>query len=219
MLTEAAVHQLTSANRLLVAEVLEGLEESRWDEATLCRGWTVRHVAAHLLQPFLVGFARFFVVSLRFRGDTDRTVDHLTRRLAGLDPAEIVALLRAHAHERVSPPRVGPWGPFAETCIHLRDIARPLGLGVDVGPEQWLLLLDYLTSARAAPALVPRGRLDGLELTVAGARWSRGAGASVSGAPEPLAMAVTGRATALDELHGPGVELLTGRLGGVTNRS
>jgi uncharacterized protein (TIGR03083 family) len=219
VLTEADVHRVTVANRLLIAEVLEGLEESQWDEATLSRGWTVRHVAAHLLQPFLVGFGRFFVVSLRFRGDTDRTVAHLTRRLARLDPADIVTLLRAHAREGVSPPRVGPWGPFAETCIHLRDIARPLGLGVDVGPEQWLLLLDYLTSARAAPALVPRGRLDGLELTVAGAGWSRGSGASVTGAPEPLAMAVTGRATALEELHGPGVELLGGRLGEVTSRS
>src|SRR3712207_4741695 len=141
----------------------------------------------------VVGFGRFFVASLRFRGDTDRTVDHLTRRLARMDPVDITARLRDRADDRVSPPRVGPWGPFAETCIHLRDIARPLGLDVDVTREQWVALLGYLTSARVAPALVPPNRLHGLRLTATDADWSRGQGAAVSGPVEALALGVTGR--------------------------
>jgi len=202
----------------VIADLLERLEAPDWDAATLCRGWTVGHLAAHLLQPMLVGFGQFFLTSLRYRGDTDRTVDHITRQLARLPRGEITALLRARAGDAVSPRRVGPWGPFAETCIHLRDIARPLRLEVDLPREQWVALLDYLTSARVAAALVPRDRLVGIELTATDVTWSRGAGALVSGPVEALAMAAAGRPAALDDLRGPGVDVLERRLVGATAR-
>jgi uncharacterized protein (TIGR03083 family) len=206
------IRNATAGNRRLIAGVLEELTERQWDAATLCRGWTVRHVAAHLLQPMLVGFGRFFLTSLRYRGDTDLTVDHITRDLARRPPAEITALLRSHADDEVSPRRVGPWGPFAETCLHLRDIARPLRLDVDVPVDQWVALLDYLTSAQVAPALVPRGRLQGLRLTATDVEWSTGQGAQVSGPVEALALAAAGREAAHEDLRGPGLELLRRRI-------
>jgi uncharacterized protein (TIGR03083 family) len=204
--------EATTANRLLLADVLDGLDEHQWAAPSLCRGWTVNAVAAHLLQPMLVGFGRFFVTSLRYRGDTDRTVDHLARALADRPREEITALLRAHAADRVSQPRVGPWGPFAETCLHLRDIVRPLDLVVDVPLAHWAALLGYLTSGRAAAALVPRGRLEGLRLTATDVARTWGRGAAVSGPAEALALAATGRAVVLPELEGPGVEVLESRL-------
>ena len=148
------VFAATTANRRVVADVLDGLSPPQWEAATLCAGWDVHTVAAHLLQPMLVRFGRFFVTALRFRGDTDRVVDHVTRRLARHSRSDIVALLRSHAADEVSPPRVGPMGSFAETCIHLRDIARPLGLDVDVPAAHWEQLLRYLVSPSAAAALV-----------------------------------------------------------------
>lgn len=214
MSTEEQVQERTAANRRLIADLLDGLEERDWEAATLCRGWTVRHVAAHLLQPMLIGFGRFLLTSLRCRGDTDRTVDHVARRLARLPREEITGVLRARADEQASPRRVGPWGPYADTCIHLRDIARPLGMEVDLPPHQWAALLDYLTSAEVAPALVPRHRLQGLRLTATDADWSRGGGAVVNGPVEALALAATGRTVALADLRGPGVDVLQRRLVG-----
>ena len=82
----------TSRNRLAIADVLDSLDGRQWDAATLCEGWTVRHVAAHLLQPMLVGFPRFFLTAVRYRGDTARTVDHLARVLARHEPEQLVAL-------------------------------------------------------------------------------------------------------------------------------
>ncbi|MCY1139884.1 maleylpyruvate isomerase family mycothiol-dependent enzyme [Actinoplanes sp. Pm04-4] len=208
------IYELTRRNRLMIADVLDGLDDARWEAATLCRGWTVRHLAAHFVQPMLVGFGQFFLASIRFRGDTDRTVDHFTRKLARRPRAELIALLRAHAGDQVDPPRVGPMGPFAETCVHLRDIARPLGLAADVPVEHWRLLLDYLCSPGAAPALVPPGRLTGLRLTATDTDWSGGSGALVTGRMEALGMAATGRSAALPDLTGPGVEQLAARLKG-----
>jgi uncharacterized protein (TIGR03083 family) len=202
------IYARTSRNRREIADLLDGLAPDQWDVPTLCEGWTVREVAAHLVQPMLVGFGRFFLVSFRYRGDTAATVDHFTRRLARHEPSELVALLRRHADDRVDPPRVGPMGPFAETCIHLRDVVRPLGLDVDARREDWLELLAYLTSGKAAPGLVAPRRLDGLALRATDADWQHGQGPEVIGTLEALAMVVTGRRSVVPELKGPGVGLL-----------
>ncbi|HWS38293.1 MAG TPA: maleylpyruvate isomerase family mycothiol-dependent enzyme [Actinoplanes sp.] len=206
------IHALTSVNRLLIADFLDRLDESAWTTPTLSDGWTVQHMAAHFVQPMMVNLGRFLLVSIRYRGDTDRTVDHFTRRLARRPRPELISLLRAHAGDRLNPPRVGPMGPFAETCVHLRDIARPLGLDVDVPAEHWRILLDYLTGPAPAPALTPPGRLDGLRLTATGLDWSAGDGALVSGPIEALGMAAAGRPAALPDLSGPGAALLKERL-------
>ncbi|WP_265442480.1 maleylpyruvate isomerase family mycothiol-dependent enzyme [Flexivirga meconopsidis] len=202
------IYDRTTRNRLAFADLLDSLTPEQWRAATLCAGWTVHHLAAHLLQPMLVGFGRFLLASVRYRGDTAATVDHFTRRLAARSPDELVALLREHAHDRVDPPRVGPMGPFAETCIHLRDVARPLALPSTVPAEDWMTLLDYLTSSRVAPGLVQRKHLAGVRLRATDADWAAGSGAEAAGPLEALAMAVTGRSVALDELGGPGVPLL-----------
>jgi uncharacterized protein (TIGR03083 family) len=214
VIPEAEIFRLTSDNRLRIAAVLEELDDTAWESPTLCPGWTVHHMAAHLVQPMLVGFGRFFLVSMRFRGDTARTVDHFTRRLARRSRDELVALLRRHAGDRLDPPRVGPMGPYADTCVHLRDIARPLGLDADVPVTQWQILLNYLTGGdgRVAPGLVQPGLLDGLRFAATDTEWTGGRGALLTGPAEALGMAITGRAVALADLRGPGVEVLGRRL-------
>lgn len=212
MITDVETYARTTSNRLLIADVLETLDDAQWQAETLCAGWTVRHLAAHFVQPMLIGFGRFLLVALRYRGDTDRTVDHFTRRLARRPRGELIALLRDHAPDRVNPPRVGPLGPFVDTCVHLRDIARPLGLTADVPTEHWHTLLEYLTSPAVAPALVPPGRLDGLELIATDLDWRSGSGAPVTGPVEALGMAACGRPAALADLDGPGRAILASRL-------
>jgi uncharacterized protein (TIGR03083 family) len=206
------IYARTSRNRMMIADVLESLDDADWNAPTLCAGWTVRHLAAHLTQPMLLSFARFAVTAMRYRGDTDKTVDHFTRRLARNSPTRLTAMLREHAADEVNPPRVGPMGPFAETCVHLRDFARPLGLTADVPIEHWRILLDYLKSPAAAPALTPPGRLQGLTLTATDTDWSAGSGPEVRGPIEALAMAATGRPAALADLEGPGRHTLESRL-------
>ncbi|WP_203787395.1 maleylpyruvate isomerase family mycothiol-dependent enzyme [Paractinoplanes rishiriensis] len=212
MLDEREIYAWTSGNRLLIADVLASLDDAGWYAPTLCSGWTVRHLAAHLVQPMLVSFPRFFLTAMRYRGDTAKTVDHFTRRLARTPPPQLIALLRDHATDKVSPPRVGPMGPFAETCIHLRDMARPLSLPVDVPVEHWRILMDYLVSPAAAPGLTPAGRLRGITLAATDTDWVTGRGPEVRGTIEALAMAATGRPTALADLHGPGQHALASRL-------
>jgi uncharacterized protein (TIGR03083 family) len=212
MSSDQEIYTWTSRNRLMIADVLASLDDANWDAPTLCSLWTVRHLAAHFTQPMLVNFPRFFLTAMRYRGDTDKTVDHFTRRLAHKPPAQLITLLRDHAADEVSPLRVGPMGPFAETCIHLRDMARPLGLTADVPVEHWRTLLDYLVSPAAAPALIPAGRLRGLTLTATDTDWVTGRGLEIHGPIEALAMAAAGRPAAVADLQGPGLPTLEGQL-------
>ncbi|QGG96672.1 maleylpyruvate isomerase family mycothiol-dependent enzyme [Actinomarinicola tropica] len=211
----------TTENRIRFADAVDALPPELHHAPTLCAGWDVHVLTAHQLQPMAVGFLRFVVASLRHRGDVDATVDALARRLAQRPLPELTAQLRALSHRAVSPPRVGPYGPFADSCIHLRDLARPLGLDVDVPLAHWRAVLDYLVADGAAPTLVPAGRLAGLALRATDQDWSHGGDASgqeVAGPSEALAMATTGRAVALADLAGPGVKLLAGRLGAGAER-
>ncbi|QNN55211.1 hypothetical protein [Nocardioides mesophilus] len=63
------------------------------------------------------------------------------------------------------------------------------------------------------PGLVPRRRAEGLRLVADDQDWSWGEGRAVDGPSEALAMALAGRAVAVDDLSGPGADLLRERLG------
>ncbi|MER7009593.1 maleylpyruvate isomerase family mycothiol-dependent enzyme [Dactylosporangium sp. NPDC000555] len=208
MINDQQIYTWTSRNRLMIVDVFKSLDDADWNAPTLCSGWTVRHMAAHLAQPMIASFPRFFFTAMRYRGDTNKTVDHFTRRLARTPPTQLITILREHATDKVSPPRVGPMGPFAETCLHLRDIARPLGLTVDVPIEHWRTLLDYLVSPAVARALAPAGRLNGLTLAATDTDWVTGHGPEVRGPIEALAMATAGRPAAVADLQGPGLHTL-----------
>jgi hypothetical protein len=71
------------------------------------------------------------------------------------------------------------------------------------------MVLDWLPSG--VPGLVPKRRHEGLRLVATDQEWSWGAGEEVTGPSE--ALAVTGRVVALDDLGGPGVDVLRNRLG------
>lgn len=204
----------TTINRRLAADMFAALTEKQWRTPSLCDGWTVREVAAHLVHPLQddLRLHRVLGTIVRYRGDLERVIDGRTRAMAARPTDEIVALLRELAPTRLSPPFVGPGGQLADTCIHLRDAARPLGLSTTPSPEAWRAALDFLTSPQGTRGFLPRGRTHGLRLAATDQDWTSGRGEKVRGPSEALALALSGRPVALDELTGPGAEILARRL-------
>ncbi len=205
-------YAIATRNRLLAVSMFEGLTDEQWRTPSLCAGWTVREVCAHLVPPE----GGFKVLSLawnvvRFRGNLARMVDSTARDVARRPTFELVESLRARAGERLKAPVVGPNGPMADTAIHLRDAARPLGLGTGPSPEDWRPVLDFLLTRPAERGFVGSGRTKGLRFEAADVDWSRGVGALVRGTAEALAMGIAGRRVVYGELDGPGVGLLRER--------
>lgn len=207
----AVINERTAANRRRLADFFDGLTDRQLDTASLCEAWTVRQVLGHLVMPMAASVSGFLRQVVRARGSVDRASQAVARELAGRPVSELTALLRDRADEHGRAPGVGPMGQMADGCVHLRDCARPLGLPDDVTLDDWRLVLDWLPAG--VPGLVPRRRLAGLSLRATDQDWSWGAGDALIGPSEALAMAVTGRSVALEDLTGPGVDGLRLRLG------
>ena len=208
------VHQIATANRLLAADMFATLTAEQWRTPSLCAGWTVREVAAHLLEPLEteVGTLKLLISLVRYRGSLNRMVDDTTRKVAARPTDELVTGLRERASTRLTPPVIGPLGPMTDTCIHLRDAARPLGLDVCPPPARWRPALDFLVSKPASRGFIPRDRLTGLRFIATDQDWRHGDGPEIVGSSEAIAMAVSGRPAALDDLAGPGLDILRRRI-------
>ena len=208
------VYQIATANRLLAADMFAALTAEQWRTPSLCAGWTVREVAAHFLEPLEtgVGTLTLLVSLVRYRGSLDRMVDDTARKVAARPTDELVTGLRQRASTQLTPPVIGPLGPMTDTCIHLRDAARPLGLDVCPPPASWRPALDFLVSKPATKGFLPRGRLTGLRLVTTDQDWRHGDGPEIIGSSEAIAMAVSGRPAALDDLAGPGLDVLRRRI-------
>ena len=102
-------------------------------------------------------------------------------------------------------------GQLADTSIHLRDCARPLGLADDVSLDHWRAVLDWLPT-RKAHGTVRLGTVAGLSFRASDQDWAWGDGPEVVGTSEALALGITGRAVVLDELSGSGAGELRRRL-------
>lgn len=203
----------TAANRRAVADLVATLDEDQLRTPSLCAGWTCRDVLGHLLVCIEMSVPRFLLEVARDRGRADATSDRLARARAARPVEELVEVLHRRSGDAVSQPGVGPHGPFADSCIHLRDIAVPLGLPTTAPVADWAAVLAFLVTPRArAAGFLPRGRLDGLRLQAEDTAWAAGDGALVTGSSEALALVVSGRPAALDGVAGPGAALLADRV-------
>jgi uncharacterized protein (TIGR03083 family) len=100
-----------------IASLLEQLNTAQLLTPSLCGGWDVTTVAAHLVSVFSDSFWAFQWMALR-RGGVDRASDHLARRRAGLPASEIAATLRRHADRPLSPPITGPVSGLTDVLVH-----------------------------------------------------------------------------------------------------
>jgi uncharacterized protein (TIGR03083 family) len=197
-------------DRLQIATLIVGLDAAQLATPSLCSGWDVKTVAAHLACSVADGLSGAMSTALR-RGSLVRAIDELARRRAQLPAAEIATTLRQRANYRLSPPVVGPVAPFADILIHGGDIRIPLSLPFAPDLEQVGLALDFLTGPWPF-GFVPLGRLRGILLHGTDIDRSWGKGAEIRGPVSALMMSVSGRTALLDNLDGPGLPLLRRRL-------
>ncbi|WP_326837130.1 maleylpyruvate isomerase family mycothiol-dependent enzyme [Amycolatopsis rhabdoformis] len=198
--------QLVDVERATLADQLAALPAERWDEPTLCPGWRVRDVVAHLTFAPAFGVGTVLVELARARGGFDRMLRDSAIRRADRPPGELVAALRATVGARRCPVTTGPPDRLLDVVIHGQDIALPLGLDRPVPVAAAVGALDRVW-ARGYP-FHARRRLAGLRLVADDTDWSGGEGALVEGPVSALLMLAAGRSATVGRLHGEGAERL-----------
>jgi uncharacterized protein (TIGR03083 family) len=210
-------HQINAAiaqERRRIADLINDLDEAQLTTESLCAGWDIKTVGAHLVVPLEKGSLEATVLSLR-RGSTARAVDELARRSAERPASEIAAILRNLAdHQYWRPPPQAP-GRLAEILCHSGDIRIPLRLPFEPDPQLTAIALDFLTGPiLSAFPFVTVGRLRGIHLRADDFDRTWGQGQEIRGRAADLMMAVVGRTATLDALDGPGLPVLRQRISG-----
>jgi uncharacterized protein (TIGR03083 family) len=196
--------------RRSIAALIDGLDPRQLAMPSLCVGWDVKTVAAHLISDFTDGFWGFLASGVR-HGSIDRGIDALARRRACAPAAEIAETLRREADHRLSPPVTGPLSGLADVLVHGADMRIPLGIPHQPDPQRVARVIDFLTSPTQL-GFFPRRRLRGLALHDEDTGQTWGDGKSIRGSGAAVMLAVCGRNVAFESLTGPGVPVLRSRL-------
>lgn len=203
------VWQTIDAERASLADLLDTLGPQEWEAPSLCAGWRVRDVAAHLTQAHMRP-AGAVVALVRARGDMDRMIHDAAVRQARLPVDELPRRLRAMVGSRRKVLGLTELEPLIDVLLHGQDIAVPLGRSRPLPVE----------AAAAAATRVwatgqpwhARKRMAGLRFTATDTDWSVGEGLEVRGPVAALLMALTRRPAGLGGLTGEGLEELQRRL-------
>lgn len=208
-MADAALWAKIHDQRRDLAEFLADLSPEQWDADSLCAGWRVRDVAAHLIVTARMTPGRFFrafaAAGFRFNTFNARNL----ARYSGKSPAELLAEVRETAPLTGAPP--GPaLTPLSEVVVHGLDISRALGVKREIPADVLATVADSYKNTQ--PLIGAKKRIAGLRLRATDIDWQTGDGPEVTGAAGSLLLAMAGRRTALEDLSGPGVAQLTERM-------
>lgn len=201
------------AQRLRTADLLDALTPGEWDRASLCEGWRVRDVAAHLtLQQMTLGSA--LRSALRHPGSLNHMIHASARDRAALAPERIVAEIRGSVGSRRHNVGVTPYETLIDIVVHGQDIAVPSGRALEVPTTVAATAASRVWDSRGSrKAKVFRAvPYDGLRLVGTDTDWTVGEGPEVRGTVLALLLLVTGRPVVLPQLEGGGAGVLAERL-------
>lgn len=200
------VWPMVHAQRAALIDDLAAVATRRWSEPSLCPGWTVHDVVAHLVDTARTTRLGF-VVGLAAAGfDFHRQNARGVARERAATPAETLRRLRGVASRTSTPP--APLDTrIVEEVVHGEDIRRPLGLARTYPMEAVVrsLRLQVRTPASFGGA---KELAAGVRLIATDTDLAIGEGPQVSGTALSLLLAVCGRPVTPDELIGPGVAAL-----------
>ncbi|UBU08495.1 maleylpyruvate isomerase family mycothiol-dependent enzyme [Nonomuraea gerenzanensis] len=195
-----AVRAAIAAERTELAAMLDELSPAQWDAPTLCAGWRVREVAAHLSTGFRYPLPRMVLELVKAGGRVNLMADRRARQdAAALSTAELVRAIRDNAHHPWKPPVGGIAAALGHDVVHGLDITVALGLGRRVPEDRVRLLLEQVT---------PRtlrffgADLDGVELRADDLDWSFGSGIPLVGSGQDLLLLAYGRKLPPGRLRG-----------------
>ena len=203
-----SVWPLIHAERKALADDLANLSSDQWATPSLCTGWTVHDNLAHQVATASMTPPKFIGALIANRFDFQALTRKDIARYGAGGPAATLERFKAVETSKKSPPGPTPsW--LGEAIVHAEDVRRPLGIKREYPVGSVTKVLDFYKGSNLL--IGTKKRIAGLQLKATDTDWSAGSGALVEGPVLDLLMAAVGRKAALDNLAGPGVDLLRSR--------
>ncbi|MEV6442013.1 maleylpyruvate isomerase family mycothiol-dependent enzyme [Amycolatopsis sp. NPDC051716] len=194
------IQELIAAERRELAALLGELPPSAWVKPSLCAGWRVAEVVAHMTMPFRFSTGRFVRELAKSGGRFNAMADRVGRREAAeLSREALIASLRDNADHPWRPPGGGAEGALSHDVIHGLDITTALQLERRVPLER----LEIIFAAMKAKQVKYFGtELTGVSLRADDLDWSYGTGTPLTGAAQDLLLVLCNRRLPAGRLRG-----------------
>lgn len=197
--TDDELQPLVAASYSSLADLLEGLPASGWDSPSLCEGWRVRQVVAHMTMPVRYD-EEAFTAELR---DCEFDFSRLSNRIADRDAALPVDILVSQLRDddlQHWTPRGRYEDALNHVVVHSLDITVPLGESRRSSDVAITHVLDGLTEGDAHTFF--GADLTGRRLEASDLDWHYGSGQRLRGRAEDLVLCICGRRVPPDRLEG-----------------
>lgn len=185
MTEDLELQRAVAAQFCALADLLSEATDAVWNTESLCDGWRVLEVVAHMTMP-----ARYsqdeFMAELEGCGyDFTRLSNAIAVRDAGLPPARLVADLRSDVLHHWTPPGGGLHGALDHAVIHSLDVR---------------VILDDLTHGGIHKHFTMD--IEDRMMEASDLDWHCGSGSPLRGTAEMLALAMCGRQVPNERLDG-----------------
>lgn len=118
----------THAERRRLAGLLDQATPDQWAHPSLCTGWRVREVVAHMTLPYRHSGFRVLRGMIAARGRFNVFADRIARHdTSTLGDTELLRSLQHNIEHPWRPPGGGELGALSHDVIHGLDITEPLG--------------------------------------------------------------------------------------------
>jgi uncharacterized protein (TIGR03083 family) len=198
---------IVAAHRRAFGEVLAGLSAADWDTPSLCAGWRVREVVAHMTMPFRYSTPWFLGQMVRSRGNFARMADRVARRDARAPITTLLDGWRTNENHPWKPPGGGFKGALTHDVVHGMDITVPLGIEHPVSEQALRVVLDNATSPQNSKHFGLD--LTGIRLEADDLDWAFGDGEPLRGSARSLLLVLMDRRLPAELLSGAGAARFT----------
>ena len=198
--SDAALQPVVAAEFVALADLLDSAADAQWDTPSLCAGWRVREVIAHMTMAARYPEDKFMAELRRCDFDFGRLSNEIASRDAGLPTGELVANLRSDVMLHWTPPGGGYHGALNHVVIHGLDATVPLGVTRRSPDSTIRIVLDDLTAGGVHENFGTG--IGGRTLQATDLDWSYGSGPPLRAMAEDIALVLCGRALPAGRIEG-----------------
>jgi uncharacterized protein (TIGR03083 family) len=200
MTDDTDLQPVVAAEFLTLADLLGSATQAQWDTPSLCAGWRVREVIAHMTMAARYPEDKFMAELRRCEFDFGRLSNEIASRDAGLPTSELLANLRSEVMQHWTPPGGGYHGALNHVVIHGLDVTVPLGVPRRSPDDTIRIVLDDLTTGGVHQHFGTS--IEGRSLQATDLDWSYGSGPALHGKAEDLALLLCGRTVPAGRIEG-----------------